>query len=660
MSAGPRDGASGSGRGPRSGPGTYVAVLERRGRFLTAERMFPAEDPLPAPGRRGASAGTVVGSARGSGGARAGDIVLVRTRAPRGSGPQVVRRIGRPDRARDVVEALMLDRGLRREFGERLEEDARVAARAASRSPGERRDLRSLGTFTVDPSGARDFDDAISAEALADGATRIRIHIADVCAHVAEGGPLDREARRRATSVYVPGTVEPMLPLALSSDACSLLPGADRLAVTVELELADGRTRRSAFYRSLIRSDARLDYEDVDRIFAGEERAREPWAQPLADARAAAAALARRRERRGALKVESEEPEFSFDERGEPVAIQPREQTESHRLIENLMIAANEAVAAHLAERGTPCLYRVHERPEPERIVRLVEQLASLEVPTPPLPEPMSPSQAADLVGEISQSVDRYTRSTGRGRIAFGSLVLRSLRQAYYSPRNIGHAGLSTATYCHFTSPIRRYPDIVCHRSLLSTLGAPEHAPRAAELGELGEWTSERERAAATIERDADDVVRCFLLERLLRRDGDGQAFAGEVVGLISAGAFVAFATAEQAAGQLPFEGMLPVRVLAAAAARAPRAESPRGPGAARSRPAAAARGATAREAGGRDGGRDWWELNEQGTILRGEPSGSTVRLGQPLRVRVERVEAIRGRVDLAPVGSRELGVGPG
>ena len=219
------------------------------------------------------------------------------------------------------------------------------------------------------------------------------------------------------------------------------------------------------------------------------------------------------------------------------------------------MIAANEAVASLLAARGTPCLYRVHERPEPARIVRLVDQLASLEVPTPPLPEPMSSSQAAELVGEISQAVDRHTRRTGRGRIALGSLVLRSLKQAYYSPANLGHAGLRTSTYCHFTSPIRRYPDIVCHRALLSTLGQDEHAPRAAELGELGEWTSEREREAATIERDADDVARCFLLERLLRAEGPGRAFAGEVVGLISAGAFVAFSAAATAPGRAAVRG---------------------------------------------------------------------------------------------------------
>ena len=608
MSAGPRGGASDPPGGRARGPGTYVAVLERRGRFLTAERMFGGEDPARVPGRRGASAAVVVGSTRGGGGdARAGDIVLVQPRGRRGSGPRVLRRIGRPDRARDVIEALMLDRGLRRGFPAELEHEATEAARTASRSTAERRDLRSLATFTIDPAGARDFDDAISAEAATDGACRIWVHIADVCAHVPEGGGLDREARRRATSVYVPGTVEPMLPHALSSDACSLMPGADRLAVSVELELElrSGRVRSSAFYRSLIRSDARLDYDGVDRIFAGEDRAQEPWAQPLAQARAAAAALAGARERAGALKVESEEPEFTFDEHGEPVTIEPREQTESHRLIENLMIAANEAVAAQLAARGTPCLYRVHERPEPARIERLVEQLASLEVPTPPLPEPMSSSQAAELVGEVSQAVERHTRSTGRGRIALGSLVLRSLKQAYYSPVNLGHAGLRASTYCHFTSPIRRYPDIVCHRALLSSIGQEEHAPRAAELGELGEWTSEREREASTIERDADDVARCFLLERLLRAEGSERSFGGEVVGLISAGAFVAFSTAKPAGRRAALRGHAPGtgpgrgRRPAQGAARGPRRRGRRDGGPARGGRGRRGRGTRAGRTGG-------------------------------------------------------------
>jgi ribonuclease R len=607
-----------------------VAVLERRGRFLTAEPLFPR----PADGASGAGGprGRVRSSRltlRLSGGraadASAGDLVLVQP-PRRGGEARIVRRLGRPDVARDVLEGLMLDRGLRRGFDPAVEREARAAGERVRQAGGERRDLRSLPTFTIDPVSARDFDDAISAEAVEGGRARVWVHIADVAAHVAEGSLLDREARRRATSVYVPGAVEPMLPHALSSDACSLRPGLERAAVTVELELEGAAVVRAAFYRSLIRSDERLDYERVDRIFAGQEQALDPWAGPLATARAVAGELQAKRERSGALAVESEEPEFAFDEEGNVREIRGVVQTESHRLIEHLMIAANEAVAGLLAQRGVPCLYRVHERPDPERIERLVDQLASLEVPTPPLPEPMSSTQAAELVGQVSQLIERYVRRTGHGRLALDSLVLRSLKQAYYSPRNLGHAGLRSSAYCHFTSPIRRYPDIVCHRALLSAVGGGETAPRASELAELGAWTSERERDAMTIERDADDVARCFALERLLFERGMDAVFSGEITGLIPAGAFVAFGelhgrgsgeggVREQAP---PFEGMLPVRLL-----RAPGQEAP----------------------------REWWELNEEGTILHGERSGATLRLGDAIAVRVARVEAIRGRVDLVAAG---------
>jgi ribonuclease R len=490
---------------------------------------------------------------------------------------------------------------------------------------------------------------------------RVWVHIADVAAHVLEGSVIDREARRRATSVYVPGTVEPMLPHALSSDACSLMAGVPRAAVTVELELDGARVVRSSFYRSLIRSDARLDYEQVDRIFAGTERAQEPWAAPLQAARGAAGALHEARRGSGALALDSPEPEFELDRRGHVVAVHARVQTESHRLIEHLMITANEAVATLLSQRHVPCLYRVHERPEPERVARLAAQLASLEVPTPPVPEPLSPSQATDLLGEMSIAVQRHVeRQQGRGRRALPGLLLRALKQAYYSPQNLGHAGLRSSAYCHFTSPIRRYPDLVCHRALLSAVGAGETAPRAEDLAELGVWSSEREREAMAVERDGDDIASCFALERLLRRDGAGSALPGEVTGLISAGAFVAFSApgaqgppdgGEETAQAPPFEGMLPVRLL-----RPPR---PRQSDRARERERGAEQPSRGRgRQSGRGGapsateeGREWWELNEEGTMLRGERTGAALRLGDEVSVRVARVDAVRGRVDLEPAG---------
>jgi ribonuclease R len=701
--AAPRVGAAAT---PGPAPaGALVAVVERRGRFLTAEPLFPPREQGGGhPHRRGGARLTLGPTRSGRGGrleVSAGDLVLVQGSA-RGhnAGARVVRVLGRPDVARDVIEALLLDRGLARGFHPELESEARAAGERVKRAPGERRDLRELPTFTIDPITARDFDDAISAEPIDGDATRVWVHIADVAAHVPDGSPLDREARRRATSVYAPGAVEPMLPHALSSDACSLMPGVERAAVTIEMELHGAELARAAFYRSVIRSDARLDYEQVDRIFAGTASAAEPWGEPLRAARAAAAALQRARERSGALVVDSEEPEFEFDEQGNVLSILGRVQTESHRLIEHLMIAANEAVAGLLERRGVPCLYRVHERPEPERVERLADQLATLDVPTPALPERMSSTQAADLLGEMSRRVDEHVRRTGHGRQALSSLILRSLKQAYYSPKNLGHAGLHSAAYCHFTSPIRRYPDIVCHRALLSAVGGSDAAPRAGELVELGVWTSERERDAMIIERDSDDIARCFALERLLYEQGHDQPFAGEITGLISAGAFIAFdtpaggegvagaadarAAGEPAAGDgaadgapdaARFEGMLPVRLLRAPAAaaasssaeasrrsrdggqqagdggRRPRGGGRQSRGGARQPSGGGRHAADARRQAGseRDAAREWWELNEEGTILKGEHTGATLRLGDAIDVRVARVDSIRGRVDLTP-----------
>ena len=526
-----------------------VGVLRKQGRFLAAEPLFGSGGEKVALDDR-----------RGS----VGDLVLVGAGK---RGARVLSTLGKPWVARDVLEGLMLDRGLRRSFPRKAEAEA--AESDLDDDEAARVDLRDLATFTIDPDDAKDFDDAISAERH-DGFVRLWVHIADVSAHVRPGGAIDREAERRATSVYVPGAVEPMLPEALSNRACSLRPGEDKLAVTVEIDIAQTDVRRVSFQRSLIRSDARLTYGQVDEVLAGRARAVEPWGEPLEAARGVSRALRERREQRGSLEVNSLEPSFDFDDDGHVTEVSYEESTESHTLIEELMILANEQVAGHLAERRLPSLYRVHERPDPQSVELMVARMASLDIPTPALPRQMSPQQAADVAAEASRMAAAFVRSTHRGRFSFGSLVLRSLKQAYYTPRNLGHAGLASAHYTHFTSPIRRYPDLVVHRALLSSIGLDATAPKAGELEEAGIEASAREREAMKIERSADDVCLAFLLERFLGEAGGEEppAFEGEIVGLVGKGAFIRF-------GEQGFEGFLGARRL-----------------------------------------RDWYELNEEGTCL--------------------------------------------
>ena len=565
------------GRPARRLEAPLVAVLEKRGRFLVGEPLFG----------RGARA-TVE-----RGGAGVGDLVLVGSSK---RGARVIRRLGRPDVARDVVEGLMLDRGLYRSYLRAAAAEAEEAVESPH-AVEDRVDLTDLPTFTIDPQDAQDFDDAISAR-REEGHIRIWVHIADVSAYLRPGGPLEREAFRRATSVYVPGAVEPMLPEALSNRACSLRPGEEKLAVTVEMEIHGTEARNVVFHRSLVRSDRRLTYGEVDEVFAGQARAEDPWAAPLEAAREVSRALG---EKRDSLEIGSPEPHFDFDSAGHVTGVQFEAPTESHRLIEQLMILANEQVAGYLADRRLPTLYRVHERPEATSVSFLVEQLASLDISTPPVPKNITPQQAADLVAEISRIVAREAKD----RRALGILVLRALKQAFYTPRNLGHAGLASPRYCHFTSPIRRYPDVVAHRALLQGLGLDDTAAPAHELDEAGVLSSAAERAAMQIERAADSICSAFLLERRLA-EADPSAppvFSGEVMGLIEKGAFVRF-------GDEGFEGLLPARRM-----------------------------------------RGWWELNDLSTALVAD-GGRRLRLGDRVEVTVDRVETARGRVDLVPAES--------
>jgi ribonuclease R len=623
--------------------GPTAAVLVPKGRALVAAPLFERgpKVQLKSEGKRGRplAAGELVivepaGIARGKQRGRQVTSPVVR----------VIRRLGRADNPRDVIEALMIERGLARSFPGKVENHAREVARGADEFA--RRDLTAIATFTMDPLGAKDFDDAISA-AREGERVRVWVHIADVSAFVRPGDPVDNEARRRATSVYVPGAVEPMLPEALSNGACSLVPGEDRRAVTAELLFAGAECVEASFARTLICSDARLTYEEVDEIFAGAANGEEPWGEPLALAREVAAALHAERERRSALEVESSEPTFAFDPQGAPTEVHSEQQTESHRVIEHLMIAANEAVARHLQRHRLPGLYRVHEKPDVSAVERLSGQLESLGVALPPLPESFTAQQAEEIVGQISSAVAAHVRRSGHGRAGLTSLVLRSLKQAHYWPANLGHSGLRSANYCHFTSPIRRYPDLIVHRALLAGLGLDDTAPDPDELAELAEWTSMAEREAMKIERRADDIMRAFLLQELLAEAGwvrpggsglfkessrrpsanrnrapkfarreqlrenaaSGPVFAGEIVGLIGGGLFVQFGP------ELAFEGFVPLREL----------KNVRG---------------------------GYWNVSGEETALVDEEGGEVLAIGMPIDVAVLDVQPARGRVDLLPVAS--------
>ncbi|MGK2954930.1 MAG: RNB domain-containing ribonuclease [Solirubrobacterales bacterium] len=563
-----------------------VALLEKRGKFTVARPIFEPGEQV-----------SLDRKVR----FRTGQIILAEFVGGRA---RMVKDMGRIDNARDVCEALAAERLGRRGFSRKLEAEAEAVSHNPVEPPGGRQDLTSMPTFTVDPATARDFDDAVSATREGDG-VRLWIHIADVAAFVRPGTLLDDVAYERANSTYVPTSVEPMLPKSLSAGVCSLSPGDVRCAVTTEILLSgNGTVEFCSFYRSRIRSDARLDYEQLDRIFAGEERAPEVVAEQIELTRTISATLAGLRAG-GALTVTSAEPSFKFDSDGNVTSAVAEAQTEAHRLIEQLMVLTNEQVAKMLEKRHTPTLYRVHEQPDPERIEKLVEQLASLGLPAPPIIDGMGPSQAGQIAVEASRSVAKEAERRGHGKIPYGSLILRSLKPARYSEKNLGHAGLGSTAYAHFTSPIRRYPDLVVHRGLLAELGAGEERPIPGSVAEAAVHCSDRERASTRLERDADDVCAAFLLEKELFEGGFKTEFEGEVSGVIRAGAFVNFG------GKLGdvYEGFIPVRKI---------------------------RG-------------EYFDLNQEETALVGSKTGRAVRFGDQLAVTVERIDTARGRVDLEP-----------
>ena len=553
-----------------------VVEIGRRGKLVVGEPFFTPGVPL-------------VLDKKGLGEARPGDLALVRTGRGRA---RLDRLLGRADSIDAVLEALLVAEGERVTFEPHDLPEPTHEGRV---------DLRDLVAFTIDPDTAKDFDDAISVRREGDS-LRAWVHIADVSHFVPVGSPLDRGAARRAFSVYVPGRVSPMLPPELSDDACSLRPHLERLCVTVEVSFgADLEAGEPTFYRSVIRSRERFTYGQVERILSGRESADGELGQALALAEFLAEELRRRRFARGALRIETGEINFAFDGDGGVARAWREGEAHAHALVEEFMLMANEAVARLLASRRRDALYRVHERPDPRSVSLLLAKLADLDVPTPPAPEAeaLGPSEATRVAAAAGEHVMEYVQQSGRGREAFPALVLRALKQARYDPRNLGHSGLASAAYAHFTSPIRRYPDLVVHRALLRELGLGDD-PLPDELPDLAEHASVRERAAAALEYRADELCLAWLLESRLFEGGWDAAFEGEIVGAIGSGIFVRFDDV--------FEGFLPARKL----------------------------------------GGDYFELNDLGTALVGRRFGRTFRLGDPIEVRVADIRRSEGKVEVA------------
>lgn len=491
--------------------------------------------------------------------------------------------------ARAALDALIVSQHLRTAFGEDVLREADACKPADLADDPTRTNLRGLLSFTIDGSDAKDFDDAVSLERLENGLWRLGVHIADVGHYVPQGSALDREAYLRGTSVYFPGRVLPMLPEQLSNGVCSLRPDEDKFTMSALMDIDEaGSVVHTSLLRTITRSNARLVYDDVNRLFDGDAAQRERMAgleDTLLAMRELARRIRQRRQAQGAIDFDTDEPKFILDEAGEPVEIAKRARGEAELMIEDFMLTANEAVARFAKARGVPLLYRVHEKPDPEKLDTLKDFLDGIGVDTRGLRHNAQP-------GDIRAVLER-TRETPEFSVV-STLALRSMQKARYDVSPLGHYGLAMADYCHFTSPIRRYPDLVVSRALTAVLTGGRPALHGDALADAAMRSSDCERAAVEAERLADKLMMARFMHGHV-----GELFDGIVSGVSEWGLYVALSNGA--------EGFLHVRTM-----------------------------------------DDWFDFDERRMTLRGERTGCVFSLGQPLCVRVESVELESSSIDLA------------
>lgn len=448
--------------------------------------------------------------------AEEGQVVVVRiadwggaTRGPTGEVERILGRLGEPG---VDVEAIIHGHELPTEFPPAVEAAAAALATrgVAAADLSGREDLRDVLVFTIDPADAKDHDDALSIRSAGEGMWEVGIHIADVSHYVREGEPLDLEASRRGTSIYLVDRVLPMLPHPLSSDLCSLVPGRDRLTLSLLLVLdAQGGVQAQRLVRGVIRSRHKLAYEQAQALLDAP-----PGQDELATALHALLALSQRlragRKARGSIDFDVPEARVLLDAVGSPMDVQRVERLESHRLIEDFMLLANETIARGMSAARMPFVYRVHEKPEEGRLDQLREFAASLGYR-------LGDGAPGDLQRLLGQAAGRPDEAL------IATVVLRSMQLARYSATNLGHFGLAAAHYTHFTSPIRRYPDLVVHRLAAARLIDRQEARITVEaLEEVAAYASARERVATAAERDSIELKKVEFMQRHLGDDFEG------------------------------------------------------------------------------------------------------------------------------------------